>query len=72
MDTMEKDLLDLKNRCETKLKFLYGWQKLPYDRIVKGKGIISTIDLTLQYMNDGNEEGKERCQKELRDMGFQL
>ncbi|WP_143960147.1 hypothetical protein [Litoribacter populi] len=45
---------------------------LPYDRIAKGRGIIANIDIALNYMNDGNEDGVERCLKELRDKGFEI
>ncbi|WP_143960149.1 hypothetical protein [Litoribacter populi] len=71
MDTRQQ-LLNLKSRCEAKLKSFYSWQKLPYDRIAKGRGIIANIDIALNYMNDGNEDGVERCLKELRDKGFEI
>ncbi len=71
MNTQEQ-LIELKSRCEAKLKSFYSWQKLPYDRIAKGRGIISTIDITLNYINVGNDDGIERCLKKLRNMGFQI
>jgi hypothetical protein len=72
LESLRSELVELRKRIDIKLKKLYLQQKLPYDRLAKGRSLATLVDLTIRHLEKYELAELRVCLKELEKKGVKI
>lgn len=72
LESLRSELVELRKRIDIKLKKLYLQQKLPYDRLAKGRSLATLVDIAIKHLDKYELNELEVCLKDLVKKGVKL
>jgi hypothetical protein len=72
LEFLKSELVELRQRIDVKLKKLYFVQKLPYERLAKGRSLATLVDIAIKHLDKYELNELEVCLKNLVKKGVKL
>lgn len=72
-EQLRAELVELEERIRMKIRRIgFTHQKLPYERLAKGRQLKELCLAAITYLDQGNEIKLQECLRGLRDMGIAM